>query len=157
MREENNDTWVCGALIALGVVVIVIGTGLVGHLLTFMYDERKYFFVGLIALTFVGTISYVFSEFHRIQTLFEKQIESKLTVLEAKVVDVHFDRKVIQHAIDDMRRSVDLQWGLCKKSFQDVDRLMTPKPPILVEVPKPLPTIEPNLQQAIQEVVGGAR
>lgn len=156
MREDKSDSLECGLLLAVGIIVIAVGTDLTGGLLSFLYGEWPYICIGLVVLAFAGIYMIVDSNFSHILFNFQKDIEKKLAVYEEKLSRLQSDRREMRDNIDFMRRSFGEHWDLCKKTIDKIDKLLEQKTPVIIEAPQPQQQVEQNVHEAIQEVVGGA-
>lgn len=157
MKEKKPSHWEFGSFAAIGVVAAAVGIDASGRLLHFLYGEWPYICAGLVVVLFFAVNTWVHSEFSNERWRFEKDVEKKLVEYEAKFSNLRYEYSSLKDSVAFMRRSFEEHWKLCEKTLKQVDKLLEQKAPVVAALPAPVPTpVEPELRDAVQEVVGGA-
>ena len=156
MNQKNDIQWDFGIFIVLGLLLGSAAIDLVGHLVAFLYGEYQYFMVGLLVVAFIGAVIVVATGFNSELRAFESEFEKNLAEHKRQVDRVERGEESLHEQIEFMRKSFEKHWSLCEKIINKAEELLKHKAPILIPVPEESHNAEVHVQEAIEEVVGGA-
>ena len=81
----------------------------------------------------------------------------KMGLLEEKVSQLNSKCRHHEHENATMHRLLDRQWSQCERTILKAEKLMEQKTPIVVTEVKPAQElVEPNVDEAVKELTGGA-
>ena len=157
MNDENNKLSAreFGMFAVIAVIATGIGTDLTGRLLHFLYGEWPYICLGLVVIAFFGVCFYVHHDFTNIHWSFQKEIESKLVMADREIGSLRHENKNIRSEIEFIRKNNQSFSRLCEKTIDKVETFLEQKTPNIHEPISNTQTYDQDVQDAIQEVVGG--
>lgn len=153
--NTNNDVegW---CLFGLGVLMLVIALGVVGGLFSFLYDVSIYLVVGFVVVAFVATLVFMFQEYKEHGQTIRGNLAEALSEFRGQMSHIEEGMRRTNKSIEGIKTGLDQQSKLCEKAIEKAEALLNPKPPVPIPLPEPTPPEEEQMQDAIEEVVGGA-
>ncbi len=156
-QNEDLSGWQVAFLVLIGLICAIGASDLAGRIVYFAYGELKYLCAGFGVMTFYCAVWWVHSEFKRTNQKHLYEVNKAVDQCKSNAKNIKDEAWRMHDEIKLLRDLTKEHISLCSVTIHKIDKLMEQKTPIVVSEIKPMQEpIEPDVDDAVQEVTGGA-